>query len=133
MEVIIVLALYLLPFIIGGSINTDSQNQIVTDLAAQFDQLEIRASDDTVLVTFSISWGTASGGSISVTGTPISQSASNTGTASKARLNHSTNPEAITDLSVGTSGTEVTLNTTEIESGKSVDLDSATLTAPTTT
>lgn len=115
-----------------GDLNTDSQNDFIAELATQFDRLEIRASDETVLVTFTISWGTASSGTISVSSTPVTASASNTGTADHARFRHSTNAQVISNVSVATSGAIVTINTLNIESGKDVDLESCVFTSPAT-
>jgi hypothetical protein len=115
-----------------ADLNTESQNGVIDELANQFDRLEIRASDETVLVTFTISWAAVSGGSISVSGTPITAQADATGEADHARLRHSSNAEVMSDISIGTSGTILTLNTTSIESGKDVDLESLTMNAPTT-
>lgn len=116
-----------------GDLNTDSQNQLIADFAAQFDRLAIFDAANTLLVEFTITFGSATGGSASVTGTPKDQAASATGTAAKASYRHSSNPEELSNLSVGTSGAEVNLNTLEIENGETVTLKSATLNAPTTT
>lgn len=114
--------------------NTDVRNAQVTNLSGLFDRLDlIESAGPTTLATFNLSWGSASTGTISVTGTPINTTASATGTADSAKLYHSTNPEEITGLTVGTSGTDITMNTTSIENGKSVELNSFSLTEPSST
>jgi hypothetical protein len=114
--------------------NTATRDAQVTNLSGLFNRLDlIESAGPTVLVTFTLSWGTASTGTISVTGTPLSETAANTGTADDATLYHSTNTEEITGLTVGTSGTDITMNTTDIESGKTVELNSFSLTEPAAT
>lgn len=114
--------------------NSDVRNDQVTALAGYFDRLDlIESAGPTTLVTFSLSWGTASSGQISITGTPVSATASNTGTADQAKLYHSTGAHEITGLTVGTSGSDVNMNTVNIESGKTVELNSFSLTEPAST
>lgn len=116
-----------------GSYNSAAQDTNASDFSAVYDTLLIKDAGGTTLVSFSISWNAASGGQVTVSGTPVTASASATGTADNAEFQNSGGSEAITGFSVGTSGTDVTLNTTSIESGKDVDLQSGTYTAPTST
>lgn len=115
--------------------NSNVRNDQVANLANFFDRLDlIESAGPTVLVTFTLSWGSASSGSISLSGTPYSETASATGTADEAKLYHSTNAHEITGLTVGTSGSEdIVMNTTDIESGKTVELEDFTFTEPSST
>lgn len=114
--------------------NTAVRDAQANNLGGLFDQLTlIESAGPTDLVTWSINFGTASTGTVAVTGTPLQTSADATGTADDARLDHSTQNEAITGITVGTSGTDITMNTTSVESGKTVELSSFQLTEPATT
>lgn len=59
---------------------------------------------------------------------PVSASAAFTGTATQARIRDSDGNVVISGLTVGTSATNLVLNTTSIESGQLVRLDSGTIT-----
>ncbi len=59
---------------------------------------------------------------------PVSALASVTGTATQARILDSNNVVVISGLTVGTSGTNIVLNTTSIEAGQLVRIDSGTIT-----
>lgn len=103
-------------------------------MSGLFNRLDlIESAGPTVLVTFTLAWGTASTGTIDITGTPLTETATATGTADTATLYHSTNTEEITGLSVSTSGADINMNTTSIESGKTVELNSFSLTEPAAT
>jgi hypothetical protein len=67
--------------------------------------------------------GAASAGSLSVT-LPADATAGNTGTAGWARIVKADGTTQCIDLSVGTSGAEVNLNTTSITSGGTVSITS---------
>lgn len=74
----------------------------------------------------------ASGGVLTFSGFPRSDtSANNTGTAAAARIRDSNGNDVITGLTVGTagSGADIILDTTSIDAGETVTLNSATLTA----
>lgn len=119
----------------AGTKNSNVRNDQVSQLANFFDRLDlIESSGPTTLVTFTLSWGSASDGSISLSGTPYEEDADETGTADEAKLYHSTDNHEITGLSVGTSGSEdIVMNTTDIESGKTVELEDFTFTEPEST
>lgn len=118
----------------AGTKNTAVRNAQADNLAGLFDRLDlIESAGPTVLVTFSLSWGTAATGTVSVSGTPISATASATGTADTATLYDSVGTEEITGLTVSTSGADINMNTTAIESGKTVELNSFSLTEPAST
>lgn len=71
---------------------------------------------------------TISGGVATVAGTPLSASASATGTAAKAEIRDSAGNVVISGLTVGTSGSDINLNSTSISSGQTVTLTSGTIT-----
>lgn len=98
-------------------------------------KLEIQASDDSVLVTFTLAdpaFGAASTGVATALGVPITATAGATGTASKARIRDGADTDIITGLTVGTSGTNVVLSSTSIVSGQDYDLTSGLITMPAT-
>lgn len=83
-----------------------------------------------VLVTFglSVSGGTISSGVWTLTFDASTVAAANTGTAAAARIKTSGGTSRITGLTVGTSGSDINLNNTSINSGQDVTLTSATIT-----
>jgi hypothetical protein len=92
--------------------------------------LEIQTSGDAVLATFGLSAG---GGSIAgdawtlaFDASPVT--ASGTGTAAKAVIKTSGGSAHLTGLTVGTSGADIVLDNTSINSGQSVSLSSAVIT-----
>jgi len=76
------------------------------------------------------SFGAASGGVLTANAITSDSSADATGTASFARLFQSNGTTAIADFSVGTSGTEVIINTTSIVAAAVVSCSAFTITAP---
>lgn len=100
-------------------------------MVSSLDRLEVLDGSSNTLVTFTISWQAASSGQTAVSGLPITETASAGGTASTARLYDSgASGEEISDLSVATSGGEVTIDNTNINSGQDVELTSLSYTAP---
>lgn len=79
-------------------------------------------------VTLNDPCGTVSSGVLTFSGTPIAATAGNTGTAAIARFKDSTGTVVADGLTVGTSGTDITVNTTSFTSGGSVSVTSATIT-----
>jgi hypothetical protein len=69
----------------------------------------------------------SSAGVLTITN-PSNVTASATSTATWARIVKSDGTTHVTDMSVGTSGTDIILNTTSITSGVTVSITSATLT-----
>jgi len=65
---------------------------------------------------------------LTFSGLPVSALASYTGTASQARIRDGSDNVLITGLTVGTSGTNIILNTTSVEAGQLVRIDSGTIT-----
>lgn len=85
----------------------------------------------TVLATINLAnpAGTASGGVLTFSGFPRSDtSADASGTAAAARIRASGAVDVVTGLTVGTSGTDIVLDTTTIAAAQTVTLNSATIT-----
>jgi hypothetical protein len=75
------------------------------------------------------STGTVSSGVLTLAGFPRSDtSADNSGTAAVARIRTSANADVITGLTVGTSGSDINLDSTSITAGQTVTISSATIT-----
>lgn len=83
-----------------------------------------------LLVTFTLGTtpGTVSSGVLTISGTPLTSTASGTGTAAKAELRDNAGNVIVSGLTVGTSGTDIIINATAISSGQSVTLSSGTIT-----
>jgi hypothetical protein len=114
--------------------NTTFRNSQSDNAASKFNRMDIRTSGGaSTLVTFTITWGSSSTGAVSVASTPVSSTASATGTAAEARLYHSTGGDEISGLTVATSGANVTIDNTSITSGQTVNLTSFTYTTPSAT
>jgi len=91
--------------------------------------LEIQAAGGAVLATFTL---TAGGGTIStdtwtLAFTAATVEAGATGTAAQAVIKNSGGDAHITGLSVGTSGSDINIDNTSINSGQNVTLSSATI------
>lgn len=84
----------------------------------------------TVLASFTLNdpCGTVSGSVLTLSGFPKSATASASGTAAAARIRDSNGNDVITGLTVGTSGSDINLDSTNISSGQTVTINSATLT-----
>lgn len=78
----------------------------------------------------STAFGAASGGVITANAITSDSSADATGTATFARAFETGGSTAIADFSVGTSGTEVVINTTSIVAGAVVSCSACTIAAP---
>jgi hypothetical protein len=89
-------------------------------------------SGNTLLVSLTLgaTAAPASSGGVLTMNTVTSGTAVATGTASFARQYQSNGTTAIADLSLATSGSEVTINTTSIVSGATVSCSSYTITNP---
>ncbi len=87
-----------------------------------------------VLVKFTLNaaTGTVSGGVLTLSSTPISTSATGTGTAAKAELWSNSGSTAtqviVSGLTVGTTTQNIVINATAISTGQSVTLSSGTIT-----
>jgi hypothetical protein len=73
--------------------------------------------------------GTISGGVLSLSGFPKSDtSANNTGTAAAARIRDSSGTDVITGLTVGLSAADIILDSVSITAGQTVTINSAAIT-----
>lgn len=86
----------------------------------------------TVLAEFTLNdpcAAAASGGVLTLSGFPKSDtSANNTGTAAAARIRDSNGTDIITGLTVGTSGSDINLDSVSVTAGQTVTINSATIT-----
>lgn len=71
---------------------------------------------------------TKAAGVLTLSGVPLSAAASATGTAAEARIRDSNSLDVITGLTVGTSGTDIVLDNTSINSGQTVNVTAGTIT-----
>ncbi|MCP4635906.1 MAG: hypothetical protein GY848_05475 [Methyloversatilis sp.] len=69
--------------------------------------------------------GTISAGVLTLSGFPKSDTADASGTAAAARIRDSDNNDVITGLTVGTSGTDIVLDSVNITTGQTVTINSA--------
>lgn len=92
--------------------------------------LEITTSADVVLATHGLdaAGGTISGAVWTLVLDATTVTASATGTAAKARVKDSGGTVRVSNMTVGTSGTEVVLDSTSITSGQNVTISSSTIT-----
>lgn len=80
-------------------------------------------------ITLADPCGTVSGAVLTLSGFPRSDTSANaTGTAAAARIRDSTGVDIITGLTVGTSGQDINLDNTSINTGQTVTINSATIT-----
>lgn len=81
-------------------------------------------------ITLNSTAGTATGGVLTFSGFPKSDTSANaTGTAAAARIRTATGgTDIITGLTVGTSGSDINLDSVSITSGQTVTITSATIT-----
>jgi len=102
------------------------------DAGAGAGKLEIgTAAMATVLATITLGdpSGTISGGVLTLSGFPRSDtSADASGTAAAARIRTSADADVVTGLTVGTSGSNINLDSVSITAGQTVTINSATIT-----
>lgn len=79
-------------------------------------------------ITLNATAGTSAGGVLTFSGFPKSVTAGATGTAAAARIRTGGAVDIVTGLTVGTSGSDINLNSTSITSGQTVTINSATIT-----
>lgn len=73
--------------------------------------------------------GTVSGSTLTLSGFPRSDTSANaTGTAAAARIRDGSGNDVITGLTVGTSGSDINLDSTSITTGQTVTITSAAIT-----
>lgn len=85
-------------------------------------------TDILVGITFPDPASSVSSDVLTFLGTPLSNTAAFSGTATQAKIVAPGGTDVITGLTVGTSGTNIILNTTTITAGQLVRLDSGTIT-----
>jgi len=73
-------------------------------------------------------FNTPSGGVLTLAGTPLSATATGTGTAALAEIRNNSGTTVVSGLTVGTSGTDITINATAISIGQTVQVTSGTIT-----
>lgn len=83
-----------------------------------------------VLATFTLGTtpGTVSSGVLTISGTPLTATASATGTAAKAEFRDNSGNVIVSGLTVGTSGADIIINATAISAGQTVTLSSGSIT-----
>lgn len=86
------------------------------------------ATDVLVGITFPDPATSVASDVLTFLGTPLSNTAAWSGTATQAKIIAPGGTDVITGLTVGTSGTNIVLNTTTITAGQLVRLDSGTIT-----
>jgi hypothetical protein len=74
---------------------------------------------------------TVSGDVLTIAGLPLSVAASAAGTIAKAELRNNAGTAILTGLTAGTSGSDVTVNTTTTTVGQTVTVTAAAITHPT--
>ena len=101
------------------------------DAGAAAGKLEIGTTGmATVLATITLNdpSGTVASAVLTFSGFSKSTTAAATGTAAAARIRDSNNVDIVTGLTVGTSGSDINLDNTSINTGQTVTITSATIT-----
>jgi hypothetical protein len=83
-------------------------------------------------ITLSTTPATVSGDVLTISGVPLSATASATGTAAKAELRNNAGTVIVSGLTVGTSNADIIISNTSITSGQTVQVTSGTITHPST-
>jgi FAD/FMN-containing dehydrogenase len=83
-------------------------------------------------ITLSTTPATVTDDVLTISGVPLSTTASATGTAAKAELRDNAGTVIVSGLTVGTSGTDIIISNTSVTSGQTVQVTSGTLTHPST-
>ena len=112
------------------AVKTARMNAVVTALGASA-KLQIGTSGmATVLATITLdaTAGTVANGVLTLSGMPKNVAASAAGVAAAARLRTSDDVDIITGLTVGTSGTDIIIDNTNIASGQTVNVTSVVIT-----
>lgn len=79
-------------------------------------------------VPLSTTPGTVSSGVLTISGVPLTAAASATGTAAKAEFRDNAGNTIVNGLSVGTSGADITINSTSVSNGQYVQITAGTIT-----
>jgi len=112
------------------AVKTARMNAVVTALGSSA-KLQIgTAGMATILATIVLdaTAGTVSNGVLTLSGMPKNVAASAAGVAAAARLRTSGDVDIITGLTVGTSGTDIIIDNTNIASGQTVNVTSVVIT-----
>lgn len=111
------------------SLKSTRMSAVVTDIGATGKLVIGTAGMASILATINLAAtaGTVSNGVLTFSGTPLSATAGNTGTAAEAKITDGTN-DIITGLTVGTSGANVNISSVSINSGDTVTINSASIT-----
>lgn len=115
------------------SLKTTRMNAVKTaiDAGAGAGKLEIGTSAmaaTLATITLADPCGSVTNNVLTLTMPQSDTSADGTGTAAAARIRDSDNNDVVTGLTVGTSGTDIVLDSTSITTGQTVTIQSATLT-----
>jgi len=115
-----------------ASLKTTRMNSVVTavDANAAPATLEIGTAamaQVLVVITLGDPSFSVSGDTMTMVGVPKSGTASQTGTAAAARIKDGGGTSIITGLTVGTSGSDINLNSTSITNGQTVTISSGTI------
>jgi hypothetical protein len=106
--------------------------EVAIDAGGGVGRLEIgTAAMASILCTipFNATSGTVSGGVLTFTGFPKSDTnAANSGTAAAARIRTYAATDIVTGLTVGTSATDIVIDNTTIVAGQTITVNSATIT-----
>lgn len=122
-----------LSYIAGNTAPTITTSGTAGKLVIGTSSLNGSASDATaaiVTITLGTTPGTISSGVITLSGLPLSGTASlaGTNTAAKAEIRDNSNNVIISGLTVGTSATDIIISSTSITSGQTVTVTAATIT-----
>jgi hypothetical protein len=117
----------------ANALKDTRMNAVVTAIDAQsgVGYLEIGTSGMAALlvtINFQKPSFTEASQAITMAGAPKSGVATGTGTAASARIKDSAGTVQVSGLTVGTSGSDINLNSTSITSGQTVTLTSAVIT-----
>lgn len=115
------------------AVKTARMNAVVTqiDAGTAAGKLKIRTAADAVLATITLTdpCGTVTNGVLTFDFDPdISATAGASGTAANAIITDSDDVTIISGLTVGTSGTDIVLDSTSITSGQTVTITAGTIT-----
>lgn len=112
------------------AVKTARMNAVVTALGSSA-KLQIGTSGMAAVlatITLDATAGTVSNGVLTLSGMPKNVAASAAGVAAAARLRTSGDVDIITGLTVGTSGTDIIIDNTNIASGQTVNVTSVVIT-----
>ncbi len=110
------------------AVKTSRMQAVLTALGAS-GKLEIGTAGGTILATIALgAGGSVTNGVWTIISGATNATASASGTAAAARIRTSGNTDIVTGLTVGTSGSDINLDSVGISSGQTVTINSATIT-----